>query len=175
MATGATYTVHYRRKRQQKTDYKKRLNLLKSGITRFVVRPSNKYMTAQLVDYHDDGDVVKVTVTSKELKKLGWEHGASSTPAAYLTGLLCGVRGKSKGVEKAILDMGLFPQTKGSKIYGTLKGLIDAGIESPADPEIFPSDDRITGKTIGSYLEKSKNIEANFKKVKETILKSNKG
>jgi large subunit ribosomal protein L18 len=170
MATGATYAVQYRRKREQKTNYKKRLNLLKSGVTRFVVRPSNKNILAQLVNYEENGDKVLVTVKSNELGKLGWTHATSNTPAAYLTGLLCGVKGKGKGVEKAILDTGLFPQTKGSRIYACLKGLVDSGIETPVNPEIFPSEDRITGKTIGSYVEKSKGIDADFKKVKETIL-----
>ena len=174
MATGAVYSVRYRRKREQKTDYKGRLNLLKSATTRFVVRPTNKHMLAQLVDYDEDGDKVIVHVKSSQLKKLGWTHSTSNTPAAYLTGLLCGVQGKGKGVEKAILDLGLFPHAKGSKIYAAQKGLIDAGVESPADEAVIPSQDRITGKTIASYLEKSKGIEADFEKVKNNILKSSK-
>jgi large subunit ribosomal protein L18 len=174
MATGATYTVGYRRKRQQKTDYKRRLNLLKSEKTRFVVRPSNKSILTQLVDYNEDGDKVIITVTSKTLKKLGWNHNCANTPAAYLTGLLCGVKGKAKGVESVILDTGLFPQVKGSNIYSALKGLKDAGIESPADEDIFPSNERISGKAIASYNSKAKSMETDFAKVKETILKSNK-
>jgi len=175
MATGATYAVRYRRKRQQKTDYKRRLNLLKSEKTRFVVRPSNKNILTQLVDYKEDGDNVQVTVSSKTLKKLGWNHSCSNTSAAYLTGLLCGVKGKPKGIDSAILDTGLFPQVKGSKIYAALKGLKDAGIDSPANEGIFPSPERINGKIIASYNQKAKSIEADFAKVKETILKSNKG
>jgi len=174
MATGATYSVKYRRKREQKTNYKRRLNLLKSRITRFVVRPSNKHMIAQLVDYTEDGDKVIAHATSAELVKMGWKHSTSSTPAAYLTGLLCGSRGKAKGVKKAILDTGLFPQVKGSRIYATLKGLIDSGVESPADEEIFPAEERITGKTLSSYVQKSKDIEKDFASMKQNILKPSK-
>jgi large subunit ribosomal protein L18 len=174
MATGASYTVAYRRKREQKTNYKRRLNLLKSGITRFVVRPSNKHISTQLVDYEENGDKIIASAHSSELKEYGWAHSTSNTPSAYLTGLLCGARGKAKGVEKAILDMGLFPQVNGSKIYATLKGLKESGVESPAEEDIFPSEDRITGKIISSYSKKAKDMEADFAKVKAAILKSNK-
>ncbi|MFH1056037.1 MAG: 50S ribosomal protein L18 [Candidatus Altiarchaeota archaeon] len=171
MADGANYSVRYRRKREQKTDYKKRLNLLKSGTTRFVVRPSNKSILMQLVQYEEDGDKVVAHVTSRELKKLGWAHSTSNTPAAYLTGLMCGTKGKANGVEKAILDMGLYPQVKGSKIYGALKGLIDSGVESPADASIFPSEDRLSGKVIASYSTKAKDMEKDFNSIKEKIVK----
>jgi large subunit ribosomal protein L18 len=174
MATGATYSVKYRRKREQKTNYKKRLNLLKSRTTRFVVRPSNKHMIAQLIDYSEDGDKVIAQATSAELTKMGWKHSTSNTPSAYLTGLLCGARGKGKGVQRAILDSGLFPQAKSSRIYATLKGLIDSGVESPADEEIFPSQERISGKTLASYVQKSKDIEKDFASLKQDILKSGK-
>ncbi|MBD3387702.1 MAG: 50S ribosomal protein L18 [Candidatus Altiarchaeales archaeon] len=174
MATGATYSVRYRRKRQQKTDYKRRLNLLKSETTRFVVRPTNKNTIAQLIEYSEDGDKVVAQANSGELKKMGWAHSTSNTPAAYLSGLLCGVRGREKGVEKAVLDTGLYPMIRGSRIYAALKGLIDSGVESGADEVIFPAEDRIRGKVIAAYVERSKNIEADFDKVKASILKSSK-
>lgn len=174
MARGASYTVQYRRKREQKTNYKRRLNLLKSGKIRFISRPSNKHMVTQLVEYGDNGDKVLASAHSKELAEFGWTHSLSNTPAAYLTGLLCGVRGKGKGVEEAILDTGLYPQHKGSKIFASLKGLKDAGVKSPADEGIFPSEDRITGKVIASYVEKSGGIENDFARAKADILKSSK-
>ena len=174
MATGATYSVRYKRRRKQKTNYRRRLNLLKSETTRFVVRPSNKNMLAQLIEYSEDGDKVVAQANSNELAKMGWGHSSSNTPAAYLTGLLCGVRGKGKGVDKAILDTGLYPQIKGSRIYATLKGLIDSGVESNAGEEIFPDEDRVRGKTIAAYVERSKGIEADFDRVKDSILNSSK-
>ncbi len=170
MATGTTYSVKYRRKREQKTDYKSRLNLLKSERIRFVPRQSNKNMLAQLIKYTPDGDQVLAHANSNELAKMGWTHSTSNTPSAYLTGLLCGVRGKKAGVEDAILDLGLQSHIKGSKIYACLKGLKDAGVDSPADDGIFPAEDRISGKVLASHVEKSKNIEADFKKIKQSIL-----
>ncbi|MDK2384746.1 MAG: 50S ribosomal protein L18, partial [Candidatus Korarchaeota archaeon] len=38
MARSARYKVRFRRRREGKTDYKKRLALLKSGLPRMVVR-----------------------------------------------------------------------------------------------------------------------------------------
>jgi len=174
MASGASYTVKYRRKREQRTDYKRRFNLLKSGLTRFIVRPSNRGVVAQLIEYHEDGDRVLACAKSNELEKMGWGHSTSNTPAAYLTGLLCGVRGKAKGVDKAILDIGLHPNIRGSRIYAALKGLIDSGVESGADEVVFPSQDRIRGKVIASYVERSRGIEADFDKLKDAILNSGK-
>jgi large subunit ribosomal protein L18 len=175
MASRATYSVKYRRKRQQKTDYRRRLRLLKSGSIRFVVRPSNKHTLTQLVEYNEDGDKIIASAKSGELVKMGWVHSTSNTPAAYLTGLLCGVRGRAKGVDEAILDSGLYPQIRGCRMYAALKGLIDSGVESRVDEVIFPPEDRIRGKVIASYIEKSRGIEAEFDKIKNTILNSVKG
>ncbi|MBU0761945.1 MAG: 50S ribosomal protein L18 [Candidatus Altiarchaeota archaeon] len=174
MATGTTYSVKFRRKRQQKTNYKRRLNLLKSGKIRFVVRVSNKNIIAQLVEYSEEGDRIMSHVNSQVLKTMGWGYSTSNTSAAYLTGILCGVKGKEKGVSEAILDIGRHPHVKGSKIYGCLKGLIDSGIAIDCDEEILPDGDRINGKTIASYFEKSKDIEGQFIKLKEQILALNK-
>jgi large subunit ribosomal protein L18 len=170
MASGATYSVKYRRRRQQKTDYGRRLRLLKSGSTRFIVRPSNRHTLTQLIEYHDDGDRVIATAKSSELVKMGWVHSTSNTPAAYLTGLLCGVRGRAKGVDKAILDSGLYPQVRGSRMYAALKGLIDSGVESKADDVIFPSEDRLRGRVIASYVEGSRTMEEDFDRVRDVIL-----
>ena len=171
MARKVTFIVQYRRKRKGKTDYKKRLNLLKSEKTRLVVRPSNKHIFAQLVSYSENGDLVVSSAHSKELTEFGWTHSTSNTPAAYLTGLLCGVRGKDK-VSEAILDNGLLTSVKGSRIFASLKGCLDAGVKVPVDVGILPDEGRISGKHIGSYVERSKNISSDFIKVKEKILKS---
>ena len=171
MAKGPNYVVGYRRKRKGKTNYKKRLDLLKSGRSRVVIRKSNKHTTAQIVDYKDDGDIVIASSHSSELKKFGWSHGGGNIPASYLTGLLCGLRAKSKGVKKAILDVGLGPSVKGNKIYSTLGGVQEGGIEIPMDEEIAPTKERVEGKHISDYKKDDK-ITKEFKQVKENIMKS---
>lgn len=170
MAKKADYVVQYRRKREGKTDYKKRLGLLKSETTRLVVRPSNKHMKAQLIDYRVNGDVVVSSAHSKELKKFGWNNATGNLPAAYLTGLLCGLRGQKKGVKKALLDMGLLPSIKGCRSYSTLKGVLDSGLKIPADEKVFPDEKRICGEHIA--LHGRENITKEFTKVKEKIIET---
>lgn len=85
---------------------------------------------------------------SKELSEHGWTAGTANLPAAYLTGFLAGLKAKSRGVSEAVLDIGLNPPTKGCRIYAALKGAIDAGLEVPHSPDIFPDDSRISGEHI---------------------------
>jgi len=146
MATGPRYRVPFRRRREGRTDYRRRLALVKSGKPRAVVRSSNKHMRIQLVEYTDGGDKILASAVSTELVKLGWKHSGSSTPGAYLTGYLAGKRALEKGVEKAVLDIGLRDPVKGGLVFAATKGLLDAGVEVPHDDGMLPSDDRIRGK-----------------------------
>jgi len=162
MATGPRYTVKFGRRRENITDYKKRLNLLKSGKLRYVVRLTNKYIIAQIVEYVPDGDRVLVTTTSKELKKFGWNCSCSNTPAAYLTGFLCGIKFKNKYPDKLtndlILDMGLRTSTKGGRIYAALKGAIDANLKILHSEEILPDDKRLRGEHISNEVVENFNV-----------------
>ncbi len=167
-----TYIVQYRRKREGKTDYKRRLGLLKSKRHRLVVRKSNRYIIAQIVEYKDNKDIVKVSATSNELKKFGWTENTLNIPAAYLTGFLCGLRARSKKIKDAILDIGLNPSVKGSRLYSTLKGAVDSGLEIPHDSSVLPDEGRITGKHIAEYRGK-KSILEEFEKTKNNILSQN--
>jgi len=169
MAERADYVVPFRRKGEGKTNYKKRLNLLKSGATRLVVRPSNKHMVVQLVDYKKKGDVITSTACSKELKKFGWDFSTSNLPAAYLTGLLCGFRSQKKGVKMAILDLGLFPSVKGSRSYAALKGAIDSGLKIHAEENVFPDEKRISG---GHISNKDEDITEKFEEIKKKIVRA---
>jgi len=94
---------------------------------------------------------------------MGWEGSTSNVPAAYLTGYLAGKRAVQKGIEEAVLDIGLHVPTKGSRVFATLKGLIDAGLRIPSDKDILPSDERIRGEHIGENIVKA------FEKVKSKM------
>ncbi len=61
----------YRRK--EKTNYKKRLSLLKSEKVRLVVRISNKNIYAQFVEYVPTGDKILFASSSHEIEKKGWK------------------------------------------------------------------------------------------------------
>jgi large subunit ribosomal protein L18 len=162
MATSPRTRVPFRRRREGRTDYRRRLALLKSGETRLVVRRTNGNVIVQFVDWAQDGDQVKATAVAQELAKLGWEGSPKNTPAAYLTGLLAGKRAAEAGVESAVFDLGRNVPSKGSRVFAALKGVQDAGIEVAAgDEEIYPSEDRING----AFLD----LETNFNAVKDRI------
>ncbi|MBI4150468.1 50S ribosomal protein L18 [Candidatus Woesearchaeota archaeon] len=146
-----TYTVPFRRKREGKTDYRKRLALLKSGLPRLVVRKSIKNVVVQIIQYQSTGDKVIVSAHSNELKKYGWKLSRGNITAAYLVGMLIGEKAKKAKIKDVILDMGLQLSVKGSRIYAVVKGFLDAGLKLPCDPEILPSDDRLLGKHVEAY------------------------
>jgi len=149
MKAGPRYHVKPRRHREGRTDYRKRLRLLKSRKTRIVVRKSLKNISVQFVEYNPEGDKIIISVLSSELvKKYNWKYSVSSTPAAYLTGLLAGKKALDKGVKEGILDIGRYRPANGNKLFATLKGVVDAGIQCPHGEGIIPSEERILGKHL---------------------------
>jgi len=165
MTHGPRYYVKPRRRREGKTDYRKRLSLLRSGKVRMVVRKSLKNTQIQFVEYKEEGDNILVSVNSKELKdKFQWKFSTSTTPAAYLTGLLAGTRAKEKGISECVLDIGRYPASTGCKIFAALKGTVDAGVDCPYNEEKIPSEDRITGKHL------DKEIASSFNDIKSKIM-----
>lgn len=164
-----TYKMPFKRTRLGKTDYKRRLKLLKSRTPRLVVRRSLNYIIAQIANFEKNGDRVMLSAYSRSLKKLGWNFACDNISAAYLTGLAIGKQAVSSNIKEAILDSGLYASTKGNRIYAVVKGAIDSGLKISVSPEILPSEDRIAGKHIASN-EKFKNLPATFAKIKQTIM-----
>ncbi len=152
MAQGPTYRVKFRRRREGRTNYYRRRRLLLSRKPRLVVRKTNTKIIVQFTDAKVSGDVTQASAISPELERYGWIVGSKNTPSAYLTGLLAGLRAKARGIDEAILDLGLNPPVKGSKVYAALKGAVDAGVHIPHDSAVLPDDDRVTGnQVVASY------------------------
>lgn len=167
--------IQFRRKREGKTDYKRRLKLLISNKLRIVIRRSLKNISIQLVEYHPEGDKVLVTAHSSELRKKGWKLNTGNVPAAYLTGILFGEKIKKEKKEKkeiTILDIGLNPSIKGVRIYAALKGIKESSINIKCDEKVFPSLERINGKHIQDYIELLKKNDGKFKKQFSNYIKS---
>ncbi len=160
--------MKWKRRLNNKTDYKQRLALLKSEKPRLVIRKSNKRIIVQVVKYEPLGDKTVAMVTSNMLKKYGL-LSVKSTPAAYLTGLAAGVRAMKLGISEVVLDLGLNVSTKGNKLYAAAKGFNDAGVRIKIGKEILPDESRIVGEHIKSY--KNNDIVEKFKSIKESILK----
>lgn len=135
---------------------------------RVVVRKSNANMTVQLVIAELKGDRTLLSVNSKQLKSYGFEHSTGNVPAAYLTGLLFGKKMLAMGYEEGILDIGLHSNSKGSRVYAALKGVVDAGVNVPHDPEIFPDESRIRGEVIKDYT--GVDVVSQFEAAREKIL-----
>ncbi|MCD6447442.1 MAG: 50S ribosomal protein L18 [Thermoplasmata archaeon] len=142
----------FRRRREGKTNYRKRLALLKSGKPRVVVRKSNKNIRVQFALYDMNGDRIVASAIGTDLRKYGWEYSLSNTPAAYLTGLLAGKRALKKGLKEGVLDIGLYTPRRGARIFAALKGVVDAGVDVPYGEEIVPSEDRLYGKHISDEI-----------------------
>jgi large subunit ribosomal protein L18 len=153
MTRGSRYRVPLRRRREKKTDYKARKGFVVSGRPRLVARCSLKNTIAQIVVAKPVGDVVLASAHSRELiKTYGWKAATGNLPAAYLTGLLCGLKAKKNGVSEAILDLGLVSPTKSSKVFTTMAGVVDAGITIPHDEEKIIKE-RSRGDHIVEYAE----------------------
>jgi len=152
MATGPSYRVSFRRRREGKTDYQQRRGLVMSGLPRMVIRDSLRNVTVQLIKAEVGGDRVILYAHSSELaKKYGWQGGSGNIAAAYLTGLLCGYRATANGVKEAVLDMGLHVPSKGSRVFAALKGALDAELTIPHDESRLPDAKRIQGQHIAEY------------------------
>jgi len=151
MANSRNYRVKLRRRREGKTDYHARKAMVVSRRPRLVARPSIRNVTAQIIIAKPQGDLVLVAANSRELvKKYGWKAATGNIPAAYLTGLLCGLKAKAAGIDGAILDIGLAIPTKGSKVFAVLNGVLDAGVEVPHSEEKIVKE-RTTGEHIAKY------------------------
>jgi len=163
MTHGPKARVPFRRRRDEKTDYRRRLKLLRSGLPRAVVRKTLRNTIVQIVSYDQTGDRVIASAVGTELYKYGWNHNAGNISAAYLTGFLAGKRAKAKGVDVVVLDIGLSTPTRGSKVFASLKGLLDAGLDIPHDEGVLPSQERMEGKHI------SEDVMRSFREVKAKL------
>ena len=169
MKLSPRYKLPFKRRTEGKTDYQKRLRLLKSGEPLLIVRRSLKYITAQIAEFDKTGDKVLASANSKELKKMGWEFACDNLPAAYLTGLLIGKKSLDKKITNVVLNSGLYTSVKGSRIYAVIKGAKDAGLDISVDEEILPNEERIKGEHIATN-EKFKSLPSEFEKIKGKII-----
>lgn len=164
MARGVKFKVKFRRRREGRTNFRRRLALLKSKKPRLVARVLGNSIIAQIIEYSPKGDRTIVNAPSFELKKYGWKGHNGNLGAAYLAGYLCGAKAKEKKIHEAVFDLGLHTPVSGSNVFGVLKGALDAGLTIPHDKKNLPSDERIMGK--GNIAEVKEKITKGLVKVK---------
>ncbi len=154
-----------RRRRENKTDYKLRMGLLKSALQRIVIRRTNKYFIVQVVESEEAKDKVVFGITSKDLIESGWNEkfagSLKSIPAAYLTGYLAAKKIKK---ENYIIDLGMAMNQNAGRNYAVIAGLIEGGLKIKADEKIFPPKDRLMGEHLKPELkEMISKVKANIK------------
>lgn len=174
MAKGPKYRVPFRRRREGKTNYHRRLKLIQSRRNRLVVRSSNKHTIVQVIESKLAGDVVLSQGFSQQLaKEFGWNHNLGNIPSAYLTGYLCGLRAKKAGIDDAIVDVGILVHD--NRVKAAVKGFLDSGVNVPVEESWFFNnlEERIKGVHIAEYakLLKKENSDE-YKKRFSAILKA---
>tara|TARA_B100001750_G_scaffold204480_1_gene180936 strand:- start:79 stop:501 length:423 start_codon:yes stop_codon:yes gene_type:complete len=107
------------------------------------VQISNENTHVQIIHPELTGDKVVSSAHSRFLIEKGWKGSRKNIPAAYLTGYFAGKKALKNGASSAIMYSGKRQYTQ--RMAAALKGVIDAGLEIPADEATFPTDDRING------------------------------
>ena len=110
------------------------------------VHITNENTLVQVLKPGMTGDTVVSSAHSRYLLGKGWKGSRKSVSAAYLTGYLAGKKALGKGAKDAILYTGTKRYTQ--RMAAALKGVIDAGVQVPANEETFPSDERINGEHL---------------------------
>lgn len=171
MSKNKKFTVKYKRKREGKTNYPKRLKYLSAKKPRLVIRPHLNNIIIQLIEYNHNGDRVTQSVSSTELKKFQWPFHRGNIPSAYLTGFLAGNILKQKDF---VIDYGLNRPIKKSRFFAVLKGLKESGINIKVSEELLPPEETISGNKIIEYYNKIKDISSNqFSKHKNQNIEIN--
>jgi large subunit ribosomal protein L18 len=153
------YSKILRRLREEKTNYRRRRAMLMGKKDFITVKISNENMLVQIHAPELAGDKVIASAHSRFLLKNGWKGSRKSISAAYLTGYFAGKKAMGKGVKDAILYSGTDSYTQ--RMAAALKGVIDAGMQIPANSETFPSNERINGQHL--------KVKNDVGKVKSTI------
>jgi len=123
------------------------------------VNITNENTQVQILKPNMTGDMVVSSAHSRYLLEKGWKGSRKSVSAAYLTGYLAGKKALGQGAKDAILYTGTKKYTQ--RMAAALKGVIDAGVQVPANDETFPSDDRINGEHL--------TVKNDVSKIKSTI------
>ncbi len=121
--------MRFRRRREAKTDYRKRIACVKGGLDRVVARKTNTRIIGQISRYAEKGDITLAYADSAELAGLGWPARANRS-TAYLVGRLLARKARARPDLKAelVLDIGLSSPVRNSIPFALAKGCIDGGL-----------------------------------------------
>tara|TARA_B100000029_G_scaffold503291_1_gene579950 strand:- start:3025 stop:3513 length:489 start_codon:yes stop_codon:yes gene_type:complete len=140
------YSKILQRLRSEKTNYRKRKAMLMGKRDFISVNITSENIQIQILKPEFSGDKVISSGHSRFLIKHGWKGSRKNIPAAYLTGYFVGKKALSNDTKTAILYTGTKKYTQ--RMAAALKGVIDSGLEVPANEETFPPEDRINGEHL---------------------------
>jgi len=153
------YSKILRRIRNEKTNYGKRKTMLMGKRDFVTVQISNENTQVQIHKPEMSGDKIIASAHSRYLLAKGWKGSRKSIPAAYLTGYLAGKKAIGQGAKNAIMYSGTRRYTQ--RMAAAVKGIIDAGVDIPANKDSFPPDERIKGDHLS--------VKNDILKIKSTI------
>lgn len=149
------YVHIFRRRREGKTDYRKRKGIVLGKLPFMSVRISGRYIYAQVIKPTATGDITLCSSSSRDLiEKFGWKGSAKNIPCAYLTGLHLGQLAKNREVSNVIVYSGVGRFVHGSRMASVVNGAKDAGLEIEIDEKILPDESRLKGSHIAEYAKK---------------------
>jgi large subunit ribosomal protein L18 len=147
-----------RRRIENKTDYKRRTNLLKSEKPRILFRKTNRYIIVQYVKSEEAKDRIVFGLTSRKLFDYGWPEkfagSLKSITASYLIGYLFGKKMKEKKLGDGIMDLGMIRNVHKSKPFACIKGLVDAGVKIECKKDVFQEEGKIKGENLKENFSK---------------------
>jgi large subunit ribosomal protein L18 len=159
MKVKTTFVMPFRRRREGKTNFKKRLSYVKGGLPRLVVRRSNRGFVLQVIKYGEKGDLTVCGLHSSALSEVGFP-AKCNTPTAYLAGMLIGKKALAKGVKQAVADLTGGTISRGSVLLAAVQGAVDAGMEIPIGGEKL-----VAERLNGAHLKLGDSVSAAKKKI----------
>ena len=151
--TSNRYVHIFRRRREGKTDYRKRRGMIVGRTPFLVVRISGRYVYAQILKPTPNGDLTICSASSRDLAKYGWKGSAKNLSSAFLTGYRLGKVAKGK-VEDLVLYSGVGRFVHGSRIASVVKGVKEAGLDVSVGEDGLPDDKRTKGTHVAEYAKK---------------------
>jgi large subunit ribosomal protein L18 len=149
------YNHIFRRRREGKTDYRKRRGIILGNMPFVSIHISGRYIYSQILKPTVTGDITIASASSRDLsKKFGWKGSAKNLPGAYLTGYYLGHLAAEQNLKKAVVYSGVGRFVHGSRMASLISGAKDAGLDISVDEESLPDEERITGKHIVDYSQK---------------------
>jgi len=131
------FQVKYRRRREGKTDYRARRQMVLQDKTKYgapkyrlVVRVTNKDIIAQIVHAELKGDKVLMAAYSHELPAFGMSLGLTNYAAAYATGLLL--------ARRTLAKLGIAEKFAGVAASGEFKAVRTKKDDEEGSDEQFP-------------------------------------